>query len=280
MGMDIQFDAVSVGKCIIGGAEKKALLLGLLSSSLKSEVYVEEIYSTYRLVVVKRVLPNLHSRLDIMYVNGCVVGTILSSRLLPRLYHMVGMFVGEKFRKKMIEVTFPGYMKQDNHAPPNRLGVAAFLLRSFTEDILNVAGGQVSLEVMNGNIAAWMLYEKCKPVVHDGRDAGFELLSEEEVCVYGKLRGKQALKWYGIHTLSGKAGVGVQWTHVPNYGETTKEWSVNRVYLLKSAAESPLFLSRENSAVSSKLDAMVSIFRYGCIVGFFWSWVKSKWAKT
>jgi hypothetical protein len=270
------FDAFIVSEYIVGGAKDKAKLLGLISSSVANEVYANEIYGTYSLVVVRRVLPNGHSRLDIMYINGFVVGTILSSRLMPELYHMVGMFIGEKYRSKAIGKTFPGFMGNHDEDKNKRFTPAAFLLKSYVNDVVNLGKNQVCLEVMNGNVPAWMLYEKCCHGASDNKCTNIELLDEELICSYAKLRMKKITKFYPVKNSGGEPGIAVQWKHIPDCGVTTELWSVNRIYLISPSKRYRMLGNNKIKPFNSIFNTAFSILRYGKLVPYLYDRFKPK----
>jgi hypothetical protein len=262
MNDNLYFDPSIVGENIVGGAKDKARLLGLLSSSVANEVYVKEVYGAYSLEVIRRILPNGHSRLDIMYINGFVVGTILSSRLMPRLYHMVGMFVGEKYRSKAIEKIFPEFMSNDGNKD-KRLSPAAFLLKAYVNDVVILDRNQVCLEVMNGNAAAWKLYERCCHGASESKRITVELLDEELIYMYAKLRMKKISKRYPVKSSKDMPGIAVQWKHIPDCGITTHLWSANRIYLIKPFEQRCLLKNKKINPYISIFNTVCSILRYG-----------------
>jgi hypothetical protein len=267
MNDNLYFDPSIVSENIVGGAKDKAKLLGLLSSSVANEVYVKEVYGTYSLEVIRRILPNGHSRLDILYINEFVVGTILSSRLMTGLYHMVGMFVGEKYRSKTIGKTFSEFMSDDGNKD-KRLTPAAFLLNAYVNDVVRLGQNEVCLEVMNGNIAAWMLYEKCCYGASESKRPSVELLDEELICVYAKLRMKKISKWYPVKNSKDMSGLAVQWQHIPDCGVTTHLWSANRIYLIRPSEQHCLLRNKNINPYISIFNTVYSIFLYGEILNY------------
>jgi len=263
------FDQYEVIKNIVGGAKDKALLLGVLGRHVDCEVYFDQCFVDFQVRIERRELKNRHSRLDIIYINSDIAGTILSSKLAPQLLHMVGMFVVEKYRFGRLVSHFPEYIEGIKEARGKVVSPAELLLGAYLDDVVNNYHMQVSLEVLNGNVAAWRLYEKPVLLGRDGFVRGFRLLTREEIEIYGARRGKTVGEWFDVETTSTltRAGIAVRWKHIPHYGRSAMKWSVNRVYLITSVGDSLALSGGRGSILFDKFRTMATILRYGNVFG-------------
>jgi len=252
---------------IIPAFRNNAILLGLLSEKFPFQEYKTEKIDGQEYSVQKRILPNEYARLDLITIDGEPAGSIVCCEIANSIYHMVGMFVSEKYRsskKTPQEVAAP-----QNHTSRSekQTSPAKFLLAGFLEEMLAL-GKQVSLEVLNHNAPAWHLYEK--KLVFDSlekRMIGFRLMNKEEILNYVRLRGKKIGKWHDIKTSSDEVGLGVQWRHVPDFDGTSR-WSINRLYLINSGAKEfkidDVFFDRSVSIGK----VCLTVIKYGSVFRF------------
>ena len=264
----LQIKPGEILNCIIDGAKEKAILLGLLNAKLGSRIYEEQEVDKYEFSILKTELPNKKSRLDVLCVNNIPVGTIVSSEIIPGLYHMVGMYVTEKYRSGEINDTLPGveHARKENKT---LLNPAEFLLWGYLKDVVSREKKQVSLEVIDGNVSAWRFYEKRLYWDEDSeRYEGFELMTQRETKIYAQQRGKKIKRWVKVLTQSNRKGYAVHWSHIPEYGPGTERWAVNRVYLIKSSTQKYLLEQQKKSRFFSAITTGYTIIRFGNFLGY------------
>lgn len=251
---------------IIPSFREKSILLGLMSPKVRQEIYFEEKFDVGIFSVERRVLPNNFARLDILFVAGEVAGTILCCELSKNLYHMVGMYVLEKFRSKKYSVSAQENLSEGKPASGKPISPAAFLLKTFSFDII-AEQKQVSLEVLDSNIPAWKLYEKKHSMGDaDQKTICFELMHKEQITSYAKIRGKNIGRWHNILFEGEAENLGVQWSHVPDFGGTSR-WSINRLYILKAQATIFPIIS-VHQRFGSWVKVLSTILLYGAPISF------------
>lgn len=252
---------------IIPAFRNNAILLGLLSEKFLFQEYKTEKIDGQEYSVQKRILPNEYARLDLITIDGEPAGSIVCCEIANNIYHMVGMFVLEKYRSSKKTPQELEALQSRTSRSEKQTSPAKFLLAAFLEETLAL-GKQVSLEVLNHNAPAWHLYEK--KLVFDSlakRMIGFRLMNKDEILNYVRLRGKKVGKWHDIKTSNDEAGLGVQWRHVPDF-DGTPRWSINRLYLINSGAKEfkidDSFFNRSNSIGKVCLTVIKygSVFRY------------------
>ena len=263
--MPVVSSAESLSGIVIPSALTLVSLLGLLDKKEELTSYKSINQNSVEINIYKYELPNQFARIDVIKINTQPVGSIVSIELLPHLYHMVGMFIKEGYRGKNVVKVVPGY-----YSSLNSLSPAALLLTGYVEDMVVHNNRQISLEVKNNNTPAWKLYEMAFVGSSKKRiPPQFTLLDKNEYLAYARLRGKKIGKWHEVVSTNGRAGQGVQWSHIPDYGNSSR-WSINRVYYIKPQAEEAILLNRKLRLIP-KLKVLWTVIRYGRPASFIYS---------
>ena len=253
---------------ILNEARSIAILFGILNEKNRTGTYYREKNGAHNLKIEKWELPDKVIRLDILYLDDAPIGSILSLRILPSLYHMVGMYIDEKYRSKQINETLPDYYslhpKENDKRSPSTC-----LLKSYLNDMVALNNYQVTLEVINNNQSAWRLYEKPLLRTNDNEKAhGFRLLTKEEILQYANLRGKKVGKWHPVNSGGESLKYGVQWSHIPDYGGKPERWSTNRIYIIGPGDQVLNVLHNKHHPFLENLKKLYSIIIYGSVIRY------------
>lgn len=242
----------SVLHSVLPAARSIAILFGF-DKSPEDCPYVESRYDDSTYAITRKTLPNNFARIDLVFVNNEPAGSLLFVEIADSIFHMVGMFIKEKYRGKKITYGYNGKV--------TRGSIALFFLQHVMADLVNQKI-TVTLEVMNYNQAAYRLYERWAYEHHKlNRRFSFQLCSKQKVIHYSKVRSKRIAKW---HRIGDGDQFGVQWSHVPDYnGEAT--YSISRVY-----CSSPDELAKvtELEPLKNRLKMLISSVIYGNALAF------------
>jgi hypothetical protein len=248
---------------VVDGAKDKVLLFGLLGNNIQETLYFQKKIGTYQFLIKKSIVPNGYARLDVLYLNEQAIGSIQSIRFTEQSYHMTSFFLANDYRSRNVKATLPGFYAAEPNGDQHKNNLSHLLLSSYLQDIVQTLKMHVTLEVKNGNSNAWKLYEK--PLIESNKSEcrGFQLLSQKQIENYAHYRNKKIKKFHPLERDGNVNGIGVQWTDIPDYGEHTIRWSVNRIYMIGDN-ERP-FLSFYDARIKYKylIKRILTIMLYG-----------------
>ena len=250
-------------QCILEPAREVAILFGLLDRKQSQEVYVSKTFHGHTYSIAKRELPNRYARLDILYIDNTPAGSVVATRISSGLYHMVGMFIKEGYRSNSVFETLNVQQCSDQNSQSLPMP-SKFLLAGLLEDLFKHRM-QMTLEVMNNNRGACNLYES-KFLINNSEniELGFELMSRDNIAKYSRLRRKRIGNWHVISESDEHARYGVQWSHVPNYNNSSR-WSISRVYQFMPFEREFESLDKQPLLFVTAVQFVVTIFSYGSI---------------
>lgn len=247
---------------ILPAARTVAILFGFERGPWR-EPYVETKSSSNLYAIYNRVLPNNFARIDVIFLNGKPVGSLLFVEIANGIYHMVGMFINDEHRGKRMEYLADG--------KTTKCSIAYFFLHHVMNDLVG-KGFTVTLEVMNYNKAAFKLYERWETRNKSSKvKLKFSLLSKTEIEHYGTLRKKPIKGWHDIDR--GDNQMGVQWSHIPNYNGETR-YSISRVYCCE--ADNSILSTTKLSYLKNKIKLIISAVKYGRPVSLLLNRLSSK----
>lgn len=252
----------SVLHSVLPAARSIAVLFGFDKSAGDSP-YVESHYGDSSYAIIKKTLPNNFARIDVIFVNNEPAGSLLFVEIADSIFHMVGMFINEKFRGKKLTYDFSGKTTKNS--------IAFFLLQHVMADLVSQEI-TVTLEVMNYNVAAYKLYERLE--LFDSTfytRFSFKILTKKEVRKYSELRRKPIKKWHDIGL--GSDEVGVQWTHIPDYNGEPK-YSVSRIYCCETVKG--VYDIGKFQYYLNKVKLVISLIKYGRPITFLLSKILSQ----
>lgn len=226
------------------------ILFGLLEKGIEEKEISRIFASDREFVTSVRITPKGDFRLDLLYMDGACIGAILSVKIDNNVYHIQGMNVIESYRGRRFSGNgVDGF---------SSIKPSKFLLQCMMKDLC-ASSKLISLEVLNGNVPAWKLYEEVSVTTESGVYC-FRLLDRFNIGLYAKIRGKAVREWC---TIDGDGGLGVKWAHIPDYGASTMKWSVNRVYLAQTQGADTSQDIFVGSSKRLKTKLLVSILFYG-----------------
>ena len=241
---------------ILDSARIKAILFGLCNHKLAEHTLKRNVYGAFTYCVTSRITPNRYGWLHTLYINNDKAGTIVSLQISDTMYHMVGMFIREPYRRSKF------FAEQVNPESDFDLpNPSEYLMEALVNDVL-AHDRQMTLEVMNNNRGACELYDR--QYLINNQPTGFLMMTKPEIASYAAFRNKKIGKWHLVE--SGEAGErwGAQWSHIPDYNNSSR-WSINRVYLLSLNGRRFSLQKTFIHSMQMRWKALLTLLRYGNI---------------